>query len=118
MKNIVSREVRLKSRPRGFPTDSDFEIVEVTVPEIVENQLLVKNLYMSVDPYMRGRMNDIKSYVPPFQIGRPLEGGSVGEVTASNNDRFRPGDIVVGFMGLQVIHVRWTIRMRTISSPA
>jgi len=99
MKKIVSREIRLKARPVGIPKESDFEMAEVTVPDLLENQLLVKNLYMSVDPYMRGRMNDLKSYVPPFQIGRVLEGGSVGEVLASNNDRFKPGDVVVSSLG-------------------
>ena len=99
MRHIISREIRLKSRPKGIPKESDFELVEVPVPEMGENQLLVKNLYMSVDPYMRGRMNDIKSYIPPFQIGETLEGGSVGEVTASNNDQFKRGDMVIGFMG-------------------
>ena len=99
MKNIISREIRLKSRPVGIPKESDFELVEVPSPDLGENQLLVKNLYMSVDPYMRGRMNDFKSYIPPFQIGQTLEGGSVGEVIESNNDQFKPGDIVVSFLG-------------------
>jgi NADPH-dependent curcumin reductase CurA len=99
MSNIISREIRLKSRPEGTPKESDFELVEVTVPEIGENQLLVRNLYMSVDPYMRGRMNDLKSYIPPFQIGQTLEGGSVGEVLESNNDQFKPGDHVVSLLG-------------------
>ena len=79
MKNLISREIRLKSRPVGIPKKSDFELAEVTVPQIGGNQLLVRNLYMSVDPYMRGRMIDRKSYVPPFQVGQVLEGGSVGE---------------------------------------
>jgi len=99
MQTIVSREIRLKSRPVGVPKESDFEHVEVAVPDIGTDQLLVRNLYMSVDPYMRGRMNDLKSYIPPFQIGQTLEGGSVGEVVASNNDHFKPGDNVVSFLG-------------------
>jgi len=99
MNKIISCEIRLKSRPEGIPKESDFELVELTVPEIGEGQLLVRNLYMSVDPYMRGRMNDLKSYIPPFQIGQTLEGGSVGEVLESNNDQFKPGDHVVSFLG-------------------
>ena len=99
MKNIISREIRLKSRPVGIPKESDFEMVEVPVPDLGENQLLVKNLYMSVDPYMRGRMTALRSYIPPFEIGQTLEGGSVGEVLESNNDQFKPGDIVVSFLG-------------------
>jgi NADPH-dependent curcumin reductase CurA len=99
MKNLTSREIRLKSRPVGIPQENDFELFEAAVPKIGEKQLLVKNLYMSVDPYMRGRMIDRKSYVPPFEIGQTLEGGSVGEVLESKNRRFQPGDKVLGFMG-------------------
>ena len=99
MKNIISREIRLKSYPVGIPKESDFELAEVPVPSLGKNQLLVKNLYMSVDPYMRGRMIDRKSYIPPFQVEQTLEGGSVGEVLESNNDQFKPGDIVVNFLG-------------------
>ena len=99
MRKRISREIRLKSRPDGIPTHHNFEIAEVTLPETAENELLVKNLYMSVDPYMRGRMVDRKSYVPPFQVGQPLEGGSVGEVVESKNDKFKPGDIVLNMLG-------------------
>jgi NADPH-dependent curcumin reductase CurA len=99
MKNIINREIRLKSRPVGMPQESDFDLVEAPVPDPGENQVLVKNRYMSVDPYMRGRMIDAKSYIAPFQIGQTLEGASVGEVLESNNDQFKPGDIVVSFLG-------------------
>jgi len=99
MKNLISREIRLISRPVGVPKKSDFELAEVTVPAIGKNQLLVKNLYMSVDPYMRGRMMDRKSYIPPFQVGQALEGGSVGEVIESDHGQFKPGDMVVNFLG-------------------
>jgi NADPH-dependent curcumin reductase CurA len=99
MRKRISREIRLKSRPDGIPTQHNFEIAEVTLPETAKNELLVKNLYMSVDPYMRGRMMDRKSYVPPFQVGQPLEGGSVGEVVESKNDKFKSGDIVLNMLG-------------------
>ncbi len=75
-------EVRLASRPQGWPTEDTFEIAEVEVPTPGDGQILVRNVVMSVDPYMRGRMNDVKSYVPPFQVGQPLDGGAVGEITA------------------------------------
>ncbi|HEX8864933.1 MAG TPA: NADP-dependent oxidoreductase, partial [Lentzea sp.] len=75
-------EVRLAARPNGWPTEETFEIAEVDVPTPAEGQVLVRNVFMSVDPYMRGRMNDVKSYVPPFQVGQPLDGGAVGEVVA------------------------------------
>jgi NADPH-dependent curcumin reductase CurA len=99
MKKVISREIRLKSRPEGMPVADNFELAETELSEPSQNELLVKNLYMSVDPYMRGRMMDRKSYLPPFQIGKPLEGGSVGEVLESKNDRFKPGDIVLGMLG-------------------
>jgi NADPH-dependent curcumin reductase CurA len=94
-----AREVRLAARPVGEPKPSDFELVEVPVPEPAEGELLVRNLVMSVDPYMRGRMNDAKSYVPPFQVGAALEGGAVGEVVESTVDSHKPGDLVLHGFG-------------------
>lgn len=95
-----NREIRLKSRPAGMPRTSDFELVETPVPTPAHGQVLVRNIFMSVDPYMRGRMVDRKSYVPPFQIGETLSGGAVGQVVSSNNnDRFKAGDYVSNFSG-------------------
>lgn len=94
-----SREIRLKSRPTGMPTAADFELAEVELPPIEPGQLLVRNSYMSVDPYMRGRMNDVKSYVPPFQIGEALNGGAIGQVVESKHSDYAVGDHVVNFMG-------------------
>lgn len=99
MKSIISKEIHLKNRPEGLPAASDFELAEVTVPAINDGEVLVQNLYMSVDPYMRGRMYDRKSYVPPFQIGQPLEGGSVGRVIESKNEAFKEGDYVSSRLG-------------------
>jgi NADPH-dependent curcumin reductase CurA len=99
MSDIVSREVRLKNRPLGMPRETDFEIAQTTIPAIGEGEVLVRNVYMSVDPYMRGRMNDRKSYVPPFRIDQPLEGGCVGQVAASNNDKYAVGDWVQSMLG-------------------
>jgi len=93
----VSREIHLRSRPDGMPTADNFEVVEARVPEINAGQMLVRNVWMSVDPYMRGRMVDRKSYVPPFQLGAPLDGGSVGRVVASRHPDFAEGDYVCGF---------------------
>jgi len=95
----ISREIRLKNRPVGMPAESDFELAEVTLPQVGEKQVLVQNIYMSVDPYMRSRMIDRKSYVPPFQIGQPLDGGCVGRVVASQNGQFQVGDFVLGMSG-------------------
>ena len=95
-----NREIRLKKRPTGMPALDDFELAETPVPTPAHGQVLVRNIFMSVDPYMRGRMVDRKSYVPPFQIGETLSGGAVGQVVASNgNDRFKAGDYVNNFSG-------------------
>jgi hypothetical protein len=90
----ASREIRLKSRPVGRPTLDNFEFASVDLPSPGPGEVQVRNLWMSVDPYMRGRMNDAKSYIPPFQLGQPLEGGAIGEVTASDDPGFRSGDLV------------------------
>ena len=82
---VPSREVRLARRPVGVPTAADFELAEVTLPDPGAGELLVRNLWMSVDPYMRGRMNDVKSYTPPFALGEAMQGGAIGRVEASNN---------------------------------
>jgi NADPH-dependent curcumin reductase CurA len=95
----VSREIRLKNRPAGLPTESDFELAEVAVPEVDDGEVLVQNIYMSVDPYMRGRMYDRKSYAPPFQLGQPLDGGCVGRVVESKNEQFQAGDFILGMYG-------------------
>ena len=85
MTHTKSREIRLKNRPEGLPRATDFELTEVTLTEPAEGEILVQNIYMSVDPYMRGRMYDRESYIPPFQIGKPLEGGCIGRVIESKN---------------------------------
>ena len=95
-KNI---QVRLASRPRGKVTLKNFEIVEEAVPAVSDGQILVRNLYMSVDPYMRGRMNDVKSYVPPFQLNKVMQAGVIGEVIDSKNAGFAKGDVVSGMLG-------------------
>jgi len=97
----INKQITLAARPKGMPKESDFKLVESPVPEPGPSQILVRMLYISVDPYMRGRMNDVKSYSPPVQIGEVMGAGAVGEVTASNNARFHVGDIVEGFFGWQ-----------------
>jgi NADPH-dependent curcumin reductase CurA len=94
-----SREIRLKSRPEGSPGAENFELAEVEVPSPAPGEVLVRNRWMSVDPYMRSRMIDRPSYVPPFQIGRALEGGAVGEVLESAAEGFAPGDRVLSMLG-------------------
>jgi NADPH-dependent curcumin reductase CurA len=99
MRNIVSREIRLASRPKGFPTPENFSMSSVELGSPADGQVLVRNLYMSVDPYMRGRMNEGKSYIAPFEIGKPLEGGAVGEVVESSAEGFTRKDIVFSNYG-------------------
>src|SRR5919112_3959924 len=77
---METREIRLARRPHGEPVDDDFELAVRELDEPGEGQVLVRNRFMSVDPYMRGRMNDRKSYVPPFELGKALQGGAVGEL--------------------------------------
>ena len=95
----MARAWHLKSRPSGMPTDENFELKDIALPELGEGQVRVRNLWLSVDPYMRGRMNDVKSYVPAFQVGEPLEGGAIGEVIESRADGFAPGDLVEHMAG-------------------
>src|SRR5438445_6487001 len=93
------REIRLKSRPSGLPTHDNFELASVELGAPGPGEVQVKNLWMTVDPYMRGRMNDVKSYVPPFQLGKAMDGGAIGEVTASNDPSLRAGDLVQSNFG-------------------
>ena len=93
------REIRLTSRPKGLPVADNFEVASVEVPAPAAGEVQVKNLWMTVDPYMRGRMNDVKSYVPPFQLGKALEGGAVGEVVASSDPGLKAGDLVQSNFG-------------------
>jgi NADPH-dependent curcumin reductase CurA len=96
---LVSREIHLKQRPAGMPTENNFQLVNVTIPDLKDGEFLVRNIWMSVDPYMRGRMRETRSYISPYQIGKPLEGGCVGQVIKSNNNRFTVGDYVLGNLG-------------------
>ncbi|MFE0592518.1 NADP-dependent oxidoreductase [Micromonospora echinospora] len=95
----ANREIHLASRPDGWPTPENFRLVETSVPTAGDGQLVVRNLVMSVDPYMRGRMNDVKSYVPPFRLDAPLDGGAIGEVVQSRAEGFAPGDVVLHGLG-------------------
>ena len=95
----VSREVRLVGRPRGEPGEDLFEIVETPIPEPADGQLVVRNAYFSVDPYMRPRMNDMRSYVAPFTLGEAMTGGAVGQVAASRHPRFAEGEWVLHQLG-------------------
>ena len=92
--NMKATEIHLASRPTGEPVSDNFRTVVTELPPLEDGQILVRNTVMSVDPYMRGRMNDVKSYVPPFALDAPLDGGAVGEVVESRSDAFAVGDAV------------------------
>jgi NADPH-dependent curcumin reductase CurA len=94
-----TRAVHLASRPEGWPTPDNFAVMSKEIPEPAGGQVLVRNVLMSVDPYMRPRMNDVKSYVPPFQVGEPLDGAAIGEVVESRVDGLAPGDLVLHRFG-------------------
>jgi NADPH-dependent curcumin reductase CurA len=95
----MPRAWHLVNRPQGLPTNDDFELKEVELPPLADGMVRVRNLWLSVDPYMRGRMNDVKSYIPPFQLGEPMDGGSIGEVVESRAEGFAPGDLVQHMAG-------------------
>ena len=97
----ANRQVLLAARPAGMPRESDFRIAEVPVPSPGEGEALVRSLFLSLDPYMRGRMQDVKSYAPPVQLGEVMVGGVVGEVVRSNAGSLKTGDIVTGMFGWQ-----------------
>ncbi|MBM6545050.1 NADP-dependent oxidoreductase [Janibacter sp. YIM B02568] len=94
-----TRHIALAARPQGAPTPADFRLEEVELPELGDGEILVRNTVMSVDPYMRGRMNDVKSYVAPFALDAPLDGGAVGEVLASRSPDVAVGDRVLHGLG-------------------
>ncbi|MFF2157342.1 NADP-dependent oxidoreductase [Paenibacillus chitinolyticus] len=98
----MNKQILLRSRPEGMPTVDHFEFREVPVSDPAEGQVVVRSLYLSVDPYMRGRMNESKSYVPPYKLNEPISGGIVGEVVSSRSEQFKKGDKVLGMLGWQL----------------
>lgn len=91
-----TKQIVLAARPKGTPAQENFRMEDVELPELKEGELLLHGMYYSVDPYMRGRMNDAKSYVAPFKVGQPIEGGVVAKVVESKSADFKTGDIVLG----------------------
>lgn len=97
--SLVTRQIHLVSRPDGLPVPGDFRTVEMGLPAPVAGEVLVRNTFLSVDPYMRGRMNDVQSYVPPFALAAPLDGGAIGEVVESADPSLSVGDTVLHMSG-------------------
>ncbi len=112
---MTNRQFLLAARPVGMPKDSDFNLVETPVPTPAANQFLVRAHYLSVDPYMRGRMNDVKSYAKPVQIGEVMTGGVVGEVIESNHPDYKTGDFAVGQFGWQEYAVSDGVGVRKVN---
>lgn len=98
---MKNRQIVLAARPQGLPQESDFRLVESDAPTPAESQFLVKTHYLSVDPYMRGRMSEGESYAEPVGLGEVMVGGAVGTVVESRHPRFQPGEVVVGYWGWQ-----------------
>ena len=110
-----TQEIRLTSRPTGLPTPENFQFADVVLPELQDGDILLRTLYISVDPYLRGRMREGKSYVTPFELGQVIESGVVGEVVESRSQHFKPGDVVSGQLGWRLHNVaKATQLMRTI----
>ncbi len=117
MKSVASREIRLVSRPHGWPKLESFTIVRVELAPVREGEALVRNLFMSVDPYMRGRMNDVPSYVPPFALDRALDGSAIGEVVESRAAGLAAGDIVLSNRGWRESFVAPASELQKVDDP-
>ncbi len=103
--NETNTQVLFKSRPEGMPSESNFEVVRTDVPKAGDGDVLRRTIYLSVDPYMRGRMSTVKSYAEPAKLGEPMVGQTISEVMESKNPRYKSGDFVLGFDGWQAYAV-------------
>jgi len=113
---MQNKEIRFASRPAGMPTLDNFQTVDTEVPELNDGEVLVRTLYISVDPYLRGRMRPGRSYVPPFEVGEVITSGAVGEVVESRSPQFQTGDIVTGMMGWRLYNVLKAAELRKIDA--
>lgn len=114
MENRTNKKITLASRPAGAPSLDNFEIADAEMPQPQEGEVLIRTLYLSVDPYMRGRMSDRKSYIPPFALNEVITGGGVGEVVESRAANFQTGDIVTGQLGWQLYSVEQGASVRKV----
>lgn len=111
---MQNKEIRFASRPTGMPSAENFQIVDAELPSLNDGEVLVRTTYISVDPYLRGRMRQGKSYVPPFEIGEVIRSGVVGEVVESGTTQFGKGDVVTGMLGWRVFNVAKAEELRKI----
>jgi len=114
---MSNRQVLLARRPHGWVTQADFRVVDAPLPELAEGQVLVRNRYLSLDPYMRMRMNDTPSYAPKVDLGQLMVGGTVGEVVDTRSATLKNGDIVSGLLGWQIYAAERPERLRRIDAP-
>jgi NADPH:quinone reductase len=114
MRAMKNKQIMLASRPTGMPAMDNFATVEAEVPQPKDGEVLVRTLYLSVDPYMRGRMSDRKSYVAPFAVNEVMNGGVVGDVVESRSPAFKPGDVVTGQLGWQLYSVAQAEELRKV----
>ncbi|AVH64213.1 NADP-dependent oxidoreductase [Nostoc sp. 'Peltigera membranacea cyanobiont' N6] len=101
MSDSINKQILLKSYPTGEPKESDFALVETAIPELGESEILTRTIYLSLDPYMRGRMSDRASYTTPAALGKVMVGSTVSQVVKSNHPQFAEGDFVLGYDGWQ-----------------
>jgi len=116
----MARAWHLTSRPQGLPNSDHCALKDIDLPAVGDGQMRVRNLWLSVDPYMRGRMNDVKSYVPPFALDEPMEGGAIGEVVESKAEGFAVGDLVqhmAGWRDEAVIAARMAQKLPDLGAP-
>ncbi|MGH9875515.1 MAG: NADP-dependent oxidoreductase [Pyrinomonadaceae bacterium] len=111
---MLNKEIRFASRPAGMPTPDNFKIVDTDVQPLNDGGVLVRTLYISVDPYLRGRMREGRSYVAPFEVGQVIVSGVVGEVVESRAPGFAPGDIVTGMLGWQLYNLAKASELRKV----
>jgi NADPH:quinone reductase len=112
----VPKQILLKNRPTGMPTHENFEIRETEISQPGQGELLIRTVYISVDPYLRGRMNDTKSYIPPFQLNEVISSGVIGQVEESQSDLFKKGDLVLGSLGWEEYSIAKEKTVRKIDS--
>ncbi len=113
---MQNKEIRLASRPTGMPTADDFQFVETNTQQLNDGEVLVRTLYISVDPYLRGRMREGRSYIAPFQVGEVISSGVVGEVVESRLPSFQTGDVVTGMLGWRLYNVAKAEELRKVDA--
>lgn len=111
---MLNKEIQFASRPAGMPTLDNFKIVDAAVPQLNDGEVFVRTLYISVDPYLRGRMREGKSYVPPFEIGQVIQSGVIGKVVESRATEFKQGDLVTGMLGWRLYNLAKTPELRKV----